>query len=67
MLPEQRLAACANRDDAMRLLIPLMSPAHHHSAAGLMATRIYRKLLDQEPCSYTHERGSPALAEVPCA
>jgi len=45
-LLEQRLAACTNRDDAMRLLIPLMSPAHHHSAAGLMATRIYRKLLD---------------------
>jgi hypothetical protein len=27
------------------MLIPLMSPAHHHSAAGLMATRLYKQLL----------------------
>lgn len=46
LLLEQRLAACASRNDALQLLIPLLSPAHHHSAAGLMATRIYSKLLD---------------------
>ncbi|WP_295999469.1 iron-containing redox enzyme family protein [Rugamonas sp.] len=45
-LLERRLADSGDKAAAMALLIPLMSPAHHHSAAGLMATRIYSKLLD---------------------
>ena len=36
--------ASSNRDQAMETLIPLMSPALHHSPAGLMATRMFRRL-----------------------
>jgi len=42
---EQRLAAAGSKPAAMTMLIDLMSPARHHSAAGLMATRIFRQLL----------------------
>ncbi|MEN3277183.1 MAG: hypothetical protein V7631_2973 [Massilia sp.] len=45
-LLEQRVAAAAGKAEAMTLLGELMSPQHHHSAAGLMATRMYTKLLD---------------------
>jgi hypothetical protein len=45
-LLEQRVAAAAGKADAMTLLLELMTPAHHHSAAGLMATRMYTQLLD---------------------
>jgi hypothetical protein len=45
-LLEQRVAAAAGKAEAMALLGELMSPAHHHSAAGLMATRMYTQLLD---------------------
>lgn len=45
-LLERQLADSGDKAAAMALLIPLMSPAHHHSAAGLMATRIYSKLLN---------------------
>lgn len=43
---EQRVAVAAGKAEAMTLLGELMSPAHHHSAAGLMATRMYTQLLD---------------------
>ena len=43
---EQRVAAASGKGEAMALLLELMSPAHHHSAAGLMATRMYTQLLD---------------------
>ncbi|MGX4643076.1 iron-containing redox enzyme family protein [Massilia sp. SYSU DXS3249] len=45
-LLEQRVAAAPGKLEAMTLLTELMSPAHHHSAAGLMATRMYTQLLD---------------------
>jgi hypothetical protein len=45
-LLEQRVAAAAGKAEAMSLLLELMTPAHHHSAAGLMATRMYTQLLD---------------------
>ena len=45
-LLEQRVAGAAGKAEAMTLLGELMSPAHHHSAAGLMATRMYTQLLD---------------------
>ncbi|HBI67633.1 MAG TPA: hypothetical protein DDZ22_01005 [Massilia sp.] len=45
-LLEQQVADAAGKQEAMQLLGELMSPAHHHSAAGLMATRMYTKLLD---------------------
>jgi hypothetical protein len=43
---EERLAALGSRDEMMQLLIPLMSPEHHHTPLGLMATRIFSKLLN---------------------
>ncbi|MGJ9416347.1 iron-containing redox enzyme family protein [Massilia sp. CMS3.1] len=43
---EQRVAAASGKGEAMNLLFELMTPAHHHSAAGLMATRMYSQLLD---------------------
>jgi len=45
-LLEQRVAGAAGKQEAMQLLGELMSPAHHHGAAGLMATRMYTKLLE---------------------
>lgn len=45
-LLEQRVAAAAGKGEAMALLLELMTPASHHSAAGLMATRMYTQLLD---------------------
>ncbi len=45
-LLEQRVASAAGKGEAMALLLELMTPAQHHSAAGLMATRMYTQLLD---------------------
>jgi hypothetical protein len=42
---EQSVAETGGVEEAMQLLEKLMSPALHHSAAGLMATRLYSKLL----------------------
>jgi hypothetical protein len=42
---EQAVALAPAKADAMALLIEQMSPARHHSAAGLMATRIFNRLL----------------------
>jgi hypothetical protein len=42
---EETLAGLESREEAMRLLTQLMSPASHHSPAGLMATRIYSRML----------------------
>lgn len=43
---EQRIAGADGKDGAMAALVALMSPSAHHSAAGLMATRMYARLLD---------------------
>lgn len=43
---ELRVAAMGNKQAAMRLLQSLMTPARHHSAVGLMATRLFRQLID---------------------
>ncbi|QNA88981.1 hypothetical protein G4G28_11710 [Massilia sp. Dwa41.01b] len=45
-LLERRVAAAAGKPDAMALLAELMGPGGHHSATGLMATRMYTQLLD---------------------
>jgi len=42
---EETLAGLDSREEAMELLAGLMSPASHHSPAGLMATRIYSRML----------------------
>lgn len=42
---EQAVAMASTEADAMSLLIDQMSPARHHSAAGLMATRMFTRLL----------------------
>lgn len=42
---EQRLAALGSQREAMRLLAGLMSPATHHTPVGLMATRIFQRML----------------------
>ena len=42
---EQRIAARGSKEAAMALLQSLMTPAGHHSASGLMATRMFRQLL----------------------
>jgi hypothetical protein len=43
---EQRVAAAAGKPEAMAMLATLMSPSVHHTAPGLMATRMYSQLLD---------------------
>lgn len=45
-LLEEQIAAMPGKQQAMALLANLMSPSHHHSAVGLMATRMYSQLLD---------------------
>lgn len=44
-LLEEKLAGVSSKDAAMALLTRLMSPVHHHTAPGLMATRIFTRLL----------------------
>ena len=44
-LLEQRVAALRDKNAVMTLLAGLMSPALHHSASGMMATRLYSQLL----------------------
>jgi hypothetical protein len=44
-LLEKQVAAMGSRDQAMSALRELMTPAGHHTNAGLMATRIFTKLL----------------------
>lgn len=43
---EERVANAAGKPEAMALLARLMSPSLHHTAPGLMATRMYSRLLD---------------------
>ncbi len=40
------MAGAAGKQEAMELLGALMSPEVHHTAAGLMATRMYTRLFD---------------------
>lgn len=42
---EQAVALAPTRADAMTLLLEQMSPARHHTATGLMATRMFNQLL----------------------
>lgn len=42
---EEELALCASRGETMARLIALMSPALHHSAPGLKATRIFNEIM----------------------
>lgn len=43
---ERQVAGLGCKQSAMRLLQALMTPAHHHRPTGLMATRLFRQLID---------------------
>jgi len=45
-LLEERLASSDSRQESMAMLTKLMAPSIHHTAVGLMATRIFRQMLD---------------------
>ena len=45
-LLEQQLARLPERAARMRLLLPLLAPQRHHSAAGLLATRLFNGLFN---------------------
>ena len=45
-LLEEQVAGAAGKQEAMTLLAGLMSPEIHHTAVGLMATRMYTQLFD---------------------
>ena len=45
-LLEERVASAGSKADIMAILLPLLAPSTHHSAAGLMATRMLSRLLD---------------------
>jgi hypothetical protein len=45
-LLEERVASAGSKADIMAILLPLLAPSTHHSAAGLMATRMFSRLLD---------------------
>jgi hypothetical protein len=46
LLLEQQLAQLPTREARMRHLLPLLAPTRHHSAAGLLATRIFSGLFN---------------------
>jgi hypothetical protein len=41
---EETLAALSSKEESMAMLIELMSPSNHHTAPGLMATRIFTRM-----------------------
>jgi len=43
---EEKVASSEGKSEAMAMLAQLMSPSVHHTAIGLMATRMYSQLLD---------------------
>jgi hypothetical protein len=43
---EERVAGATGKPEAMSMLARLMSPSVHHTAIGLMASRMYSRLLD---------------------
>ena len=43
---EEKVAGAAGKSEAMAMLGKLMTPSLHHTAIGLMATRLYSQLLD---------------------
>jgi hypothetical protein len=43
---EEKIAAAPGKTEAMAMLAGLMTPSVHHTAIGLMATRLYSQLLD---------------------
>ncbi|MYM27584.1 iron-containing redox enzyme family protein [Duganella sp. CY15W] len=43
---EQQIASLGSKQAAMQLLMKHMSPDLHHSASGLMATRMFRQLMN---------------------
>ncbi|MCQ4304892.1 hypothetical protein C1170_05540 [Stutzerimonas frequens] len=45
-LLEQQVARLPDRAARMRLLLPLLAPQRHHSAAGLLATRLFNELFN---------------------
>ncbi len=42
---QENIAMATTKEQVIETLIGLLSPAHHHSAAGLMATRIFNDML----------------------
>jgi hypothetical protein len=42
---EEKLASLSSKEETMSLLTQLMSPSSHHTAPGLMATRIFARLI----------------------
>ena len=46
---ERRLATADNLEEIMQLLVTLISPALHHSPAGLVATQLYKSFLHKAP------------------
>jgi hypothetical protein len=42
---EEKLASLSSKEETMSMLTQLMSPSSHHTAPGLMATRIFARLL----------------------
>jgi hypothetical protein len=42
---EEKLAAASSREEMAAILVPLISPARHHTPQGLMATRVFSRLL----------------------
>jgi hypothetical protein len=45
-LLETNLGDLSDKDSTMATLVKIMSPVHHHTDVGLMATRVFTRLLD---------------------
>jgi hypothetical protein len=44
---EETLAALSSKEESMAMLTELMSPSNHHTAPGLMATRIFTRMFGE--------------------
>jgi hypothetical protein len=65
---ERQLSDATDKDMAIARLIPLMSPSNHYTPAGLMATRIFTRVLRhgwREARSGSHPDALPDRAGVP--
>jgi hypothetical protein len=51
---EAKLVSVNSIQEIIKLLTPYLSPALHHTPAGLMATRLYKSMMYKAPAAYHH-------------
>jgi hypothetical protein len=51
---EAKLVSVNSIQEIVKLLTPYLSPALHHTPAGLMATRLYKSMMYKAPAAHHH-------------